>query len=51
MKAYLGDGVYAERTPQGIVLTTENGISITNSIVLEPEVLSAFMEWLKPQLK
>lgn len=40
-KAYLGDGVYAEATPLGVELTTEDGISVTNRIVLEPEVLDA----------
>lgn len=40
MKVYLGDGVYVETQPYGaIVLTTENGISITNTIVLEDFVL------------
>lgn len=41
MKKYLGDGCYAEFDGCGIVLTTENGISETNRIVLEPEVLTA----------
>ncbi len=42
MKRYLGDGVYGELDGHGILLTTENGISITNSIFLEPEVLAEF---------
>jgi hypothetical protein len=36
--AYLGDGVYIQFQPGRIVLTTENGIEVTNTIVLEPEV-------------
>lgn len=39
-KQYIGDGVYAATDPcGGIELTTHNGISETNRIVLEPEVL------------
>ena len=46
-RAYLGDGVYIEHTAQGIVLTTENGISVTNRIVLEPEVAIAMVGWIE----
>lgn len=38
-KTYLGDAVYVEVDDQGLVLTTENGISVTNRIVLEPDVV------------
>ncbi len=38
---YLGDGAYAEFDGFGIQLTTENGISVTNRIYLEPEVYEA----------
>lgn len=41
MKAYLGDGVYVDFDGFHIVLTTENGISITNTIYLEPSVYKA----------
>lgn len=37
-KAYLGDGVYAEFDGAGVVLTTQDGVSIQNTIFLEPEV-------------
>ena len=38
-KMYLGDGVYAkERADGAFVLTTENGLHITNAIVLEEPV-------------
>ena len=52
MKTYLGDGVYVALDPLGIVLTTENGVMITNTIVLEPEVwraLDTFMKRLRAQ--
>jgi hypothetical protein len=37
-KRYLGDGVYAEWDGYHITLTTENGISTTNTIYLDPNV-------------
>lgn len=46
-KTYLGDGVYGELDDFGnVILTTSNGIQITNTIHLEPEVLRAMMAWL-----
>jgi hypothetical protein len=41
-KVYLGDSVYAQFDGFGIILTTENGLGPTNTIVLEPEVLGKF---------
>jgi hypothetical protein len=46
MKEYLGDGVYVEVNSGRIVLTTENGVSITNTIFLEPEVWVALCEYM-----
>lgn len=45
MKIYLGDGVYLEYYGPGsdAVLTTEDGYSATNRIVLEPEVLAQLL--------
>ena len=47
-KEYLGDGVYAafDGDRESIVLTTENGISVTNTIYLEPEILEALKRYL-----
>lgn len=46
-KTYLGDGVYAVVGDYGdVVLTTEDGIRATNTIVLEAEVLYALIKWL-----
>ena len=45
-KHYLGDGVYIEFDGFTIILTTENGIEVTNTIVLEPEVLNNFTEYI-----
>jgi len=33
-KTYLGDGAYAELRDGDLILTTENGIRVTNRIVL-----------------
>jgi hypothetical protein len=39
--------VYAGVDERGIVLTAEDGIRVTNTIVLEPEVIAALEEYLK----
>ena len=47
-KVYLGDGVYAavaDYDLQTVILTTENGVATTNTIVLEPEVLAKLMAY------
>lgn len=49
-KRYVGDGVYADFDGYAIVLTTENGIEVTNRIVLESAVWTALKEyasWLR----
>lgn len=53
-KQYIGDGVYAGFDGYHVVLTTENGISATNTIALESEVLTEFdnyREWLKQKIE
>lgn len=44
-KKYLGDAVYAETDGFGIGLTTEDGISTTNRIYLEPQVYHALVAY------
>ena len=45
---YLGDGVYARWTDWGdLVLATSDGLSETNTIVLEPEVLRNLLRYLE----
>ncbi len=44
-KDYLGDGVYVDFDGFGLILTTENSISVSNHIYLEPEVLRALFEY------
>jgi hypothetical protein len=48
-KMYLGDGVYAEHDERcaQIILTTENGISVTNRIVLDSIVYGALVSFVE----
>jgi hypothetical protein len=48
-KEYLGDSVYAEVKNGGIIITTENGqpFDPTNIIFLEPEVVNAFLRFVR----
>lgn len=45
-KSYLGDGVYVAVDGAGLVLTTEDGIRITNTIYLESEVYRALLRYV-----
>lgn len=45
-KEYLGDAVYASWTGHDVVLTTEDGIRATNTIVLDPWVIAALENFL-----
>jgi hypothetical protein len=47
MKEYLGDAVYADFDGYHVVLTTEDGTHTTNTICLEPEVLTALNHYVK----
>lgn len=46
-KMYLGDAVYADFDGFAFVLTTEDGISASNTIVLEPSVLDEVVAFAK----
>ena len=46
-KEYLGDGVYVTVIHGMLYLSTEDGISVTNRIWLEPAVLESFISYLK----
>lgn len=47
-KRYIGDAVYVEIDKWGdILLTTEDGISVTNSIVLEASVYRNLIRYVK----
>lgn len=49
MKVYLGDGVYAKFEGPDLILTTEDGIRVTNTIVLEPEVWASLSDYMEQQ--
>ena len=44
---YLGDGVYVAFEGVDFILTTENGIEVTNTIFLEFEHIEALMTFAK----
>ncbi len=44
-KTYLGDGAYADFDGYSVILTTEDGIRATNTIVLEPEIMRALISY------
>jgi hypothetical protein len=45
-RQYLGDGVYVSFDGEMVWLTTENGISVTNRIALEPYVWERLREYV-----
>ena len=45
MKTYLGDGLYADYDGYQIVLTAENGLGVTNTVYLEPDVYTALVRY------
>jgi hypothetical protein len=47
MKRYIGDGVYVDHDGLGLVVTTENGIRVTNRIVLEPQVWADLVQYVE----
>jgi len=47
MKRYLGDGAYVDFDGYALVLTAENGICATNTIVLDPEVYAALLKYVE----
>lgn len=46
-KAYIGDGVYVEHDGYALVLTTENGLSVQNRIVLESGVYANPVDYVE----
>lgn len=46
-KEYLGDGVYVDFDGYMLDLTVENGISVTNRILLEPSVYHALVSYVQ----
>jgi hypothetical protein len=46
-RQYLGDGVYINYDGYHVILTTEDGISTTNTIYLDPEVVMSVSHYFK----
>jgi len=46
-KLYLGDGVYASWDGYYILLTTEDGVEVSNRILMENEVLNNLLRFIK----
>jgi hypothetical protein len=46
-KVYLGDSVYAVVDHGDLILTTEDGIRRHDTILLEPAVLQALLDYLR----
>lgn len=46
-KRYLGDGVYVSFDGHYVWLTTEDGISITNTIALDGDVMGALFDYVR----
>jgi hypothetical protein len=46
-KVYLGDAVYADHDGFGLILTTEDGYSVTNRILLDPTTLEALEQYIR----
>ena len=42
-KTYLGDSVYYDNDGCCVVLTTENGVEVSNTICIEPEVMRSLL--------
>jgi hypothetical protein len=49
-KAYLGDGLYASHDGYQFWLRASNGITVTNEVALEPNVLHAFIKFIERTL-
>jgi hypothetical protein len=50
-KQYIGDGVYADFDGYYLVLTSENGLRVLNTIYIEPEVLQELEAYIDRLIK
>jgi len=46
-KAYLGDAVYIDFDGFNLILTTEDGIQATNTIILEPAIYQTLVDYVE----
>lgn len=47
LKQYLGDSVYVEYDGFSLILTTENGLGPSNTIILEPDVYKNLVKFVE----
>lgn len=47
-ETYLGDGLYASCDGYRVEVFAHNGVGKTNAVYFEPEVITAFLGFLKP---
>jgi hypothetical protein len=47
VKQYLGDGVYVTNDGYSLILTAENGIEVTNTVYLDPQVYDALRRYVE----
>jgi hypothetical protein len=45
-RSYLGDGVYVRYDGHALIVTTEDGVHVTNTIILEPHVFHSLVEYV-----
>lgn len=46
-KKYLGDGVYIDFDGYAVTLTTEDGISVQNTVYMEPTIVKNFQAYIE----
>lgn len=46
-KRYIGDETYVGFDGYNIILTTENGIRVNNTIILEPEAVKTLIRYIE----
>lgn len=51
MKTYLGDGAYAELADGRLMLTAEDGIRATDTVILEPEAWAELLAFVRRNLR
>lgn len=45
-RQYLGDGLYAAWDGENIILTAENGVSVTDTIYLDGDTWAALVDYI-----
>ena len=51
LKSYIGDGVYVDYDGYHVVLTTEDGVSVTSRVCLDVSVWKQLLNWYERHLQ